>query len=51
MILPAGWAVEDLPRLAVGPDDCAHLFHRGTHPLMVFNQRGEVKDSWGYSVI
>jgi len=47
MRLPAGWVVEDLPGIAVGPDDSVYMFHRGPHPVIVLDRDGEVKASWG----
>lgn len=50
MKLPPGYLVEDLPGLAVSPDDLVYLFHRGEHPLIVLDRDGNFVRSWGDGV-
>jgi len=45
--LPAGWTVGDGVGLATGTDDKIYLIHRGEHPVLVLNRKGEVLHSWG----
>jgi len=48
--LPAGWVLGDVGGVAVDAADNVYVFHRGQHPLIVFDRHGEVRDSWGDGV-
>lgn len=45
--LPSGWTFEESPGVAVGAGERVFVFHRGPHPLMVFESSGAFIRSWG----
>ena len=45
--LPDGWSFLDVGGLAVDSGDILYVFNRSPHPVMVFNQGGELVSSWG----
>jgi DNA-binding beta-propeller fold protein YncE len=45
--LPAGWTFGDVAGVAVDGDDNVLAFHRGDHPLIVFDRQGNFLRSWG----
>jgi DNA-binding beta-propeller fold protein YncE len=48
--LPAGWSLGDVGGLGVDSDDNVYVFHRGEHPLIVFDRDGHYVRSWGDGV-
>jgi len=48
--LPNGWVLEDVGGVAVDAADKVYVFHRGDHPMIVFDREGQVLDSWGDGV-
>src|SRR5579859_7502526 len=48
--LPNGWVLEDVGGVAVDEADKVYVFHRGDHPMIVFDREGQVLDSWGDGV-
>jgi NHL repeat len=45
--LPAGWRIGDVGGVAVDAQDLVYVFNRGAHPMLVFDPRGDLVDSWG----
>jgi DNA-binding beta-propeller fold protein YncE len=45
--LPAGWRLGDVAGVSVDAADNVYVFHRGPHPMIVFDRAGNVLDSWG----
>ena len=45
--LPDGWEFRDVAGVAVDDKDNVHVFNRGEHPMMIFDQRGNFLRSWG----
>lgn len=45
--LPKGRTVADVGGVATLPDGRVVVFHRGSDPVLVFDDRGEVLDVWG----
>lgn len=48
--LPAGWRLGDVAGIAVDRADRVYAFHRGAHPVVVFDRDGNFLDSWGDGV-
>jgi DNA-binding beta-propeller fold protein YncE len=48
--LPAGWQLGDVAGVSVDASDNVYVFHRGPHPMIVFDRAGNVLDSWGDEV-
>lgn len=45
--LPQGWAFGDVAGVAVDHQDNVYAFHRGDHPLIVFDRHGNFLRAWG----
>lgn len=45
--LPAGWVLGDVAAVAVDDKDRVYVFHRGEHPMVVFDRSGKFLRSWG----
>lgn len=45
--LPAGWRLGDVAGVSVDASDNVYVFHRGPHPMIVFDRDGNVISSWG----
>lgn len=45
--LPSGWQLRDVAAVGVDGDDNVYAFHRGEHPVIVFDRRGNFLRSWG----
>ncbi|MCS0500805.1 peptidyl-alpha-hydroxyglycine alpha-amidating lyase family protein [Ancylobacter mangrovi] len=45
--LPPGWALGEVPSVAIDARDRVYVFNRGERPLIVFDREGNVLDSWG----
>lgn len=45
--LPDGWRLGDVAGVGVDRNDRVYLFHRGEHPLMVFDRDGRFLSAWG----
>ena len=48
--LPDGWRLGDVAGVGVDRNDRVYLFHRGEHPLMVFERDGTFVRAWGDGV-
>jgi len=48
--LPDGWTLGDVAAVAVDRADRVYVFHRGAHPLIVFDRDGRFLCSWGDGV-
>ncbi|HEV8501428.1 MAG TPA: peptidyl-alpha-hydroxyglycine alpha-amidating lyase family protein [Casimicrobiaceae bacterium] len=48
--LPDGWRLGDVAGVGVDRNDRVYLFHRGEHPLMVFERDGSFVRAWGDGV-
>jgi DNA-binding beta-propeller fold protein YncE len=48
--LPDGWAFGDVAAVAVDRQDRVYAFHRGPHPMIVFDREGNFLTSWGDGV-
>jgi DNA-binding beta-propeller fold protein YncE len=48
--LPDGWSLNDVAAVAVDGRDQVYVFNRGTHPMVVFDARGNFLRSWGEGV-
>jgi hypothetical protein len=46
-VLPEGWRLGDVAGVGVDRADRVYLFHRGAHPLMVFERDGTFVRAWG----
>jgi len=49
--LPAGWTLGNCSAVAVNKKGEIHVFHRGQHPVLVFDPNGNFLRSWGDGVI
>ncbi len=49
--LPAGWSWREAAGVAVDSQDRVYVFHRGEHPVMVFDSDGSFSHSWGEGLI
>jgi hypothetical protein len=45
--VPEGWQLGDVAGVGVDRNDRVYLFHRGRHPLMIFDRDGNFVDAWG----
>jgi DNA-binding beta-propeller fold protein YncE len=45
--LPAEIELGDVAGIAIDADDRVYLFNRGNHPIVVLNQDGSFRNSWG----
>lgn len=45
-----GLAIGDVGGVAVDEDDRVYVFHRGEHPMLVFDRAGHLLDAWGDGV-
>jgi len=45
--LPQGWSIEDAAGVAVDKNDRVYIYHRGKHPVLVFERDGTFSDAWG----
>ena len=45
--LPKGWAHRDVAGVAVDQEDRVFLICRGDHPIIIYDQQGNFKRSWG----
>ena len=45
--LPKGWAHRDVAGVAVDQEDRVYLICRGDHPVIMYDQQGNFKGSWG----
>ena len=48
--LPDGWEFGDVAAVGVDKKDQVYVFHRGPHPLIVFDRNGNYLRSWGDGV-
>jgi DNA-binding beta-propeller fold protein YncE len=48
--LPDGWTLADVAAVAVDENDNVFVFHRGEHPMIVFDRHGRFLRSWGEGV-
>ncbi|MAG35884.1 MAG: hypothetical protein CL878_06540 [Dehalococcoidia bacterium] len=49
--LPAGWSFGETAGVAVDARDRIYVFHRGEHPLLIFERDGSFVTSWGEGVL
>jgi len=47
---PEGWQFGDVAGVGVDLRDQVYVFHRGEHPLMVFDRAGNFQRAWGESM-
>jgi DNA-binding beta-propeller fold protein YncE len=48
--LPDGWVLGDVAAVGVDRLDRVYVFHRGEHPMIVFDREGNFLKSWGEGV-
>jgi hypothetical protein len=48
--LPDGWELGDVAAVGVDRKDQIYVFHRGEHPMIVFDREGNFLRSWGEGV-
>lgn len=48
--LPDGWQIRDVGGVGVDRQDRVYVFHRGPHPMIVFDRDGNFLTSWGDGV-
>jgi len=48
--LPDGWVLGDVAAVAVDAKDQVVVFHRGEHPVIIFDRDGRFLRSWGDGV-
>ena len=48
--LPDGWNYREATAVAVDEQDRVYVFNRGTCPIVVFDQNGNMLDSWGQGI-
>ena len=48
--LPAGWSWNEAPGVATDSQDRVYVFHRGEHPVLVFDREGNFLRSWGEGI-
>jgi len=48
--LPAGWNLAETPAVSVDAEENVYVFHRGEHPIMVFDKDGKFLRSFGDGV-
>jgi DNA-binding beta-propeller fold protein YncE len=49
--IPAGYSFGAIPGVAVDSKDRVYFFHRGAHPVMIFESSGKFVKSWGDGLI
>jgi DNA-binding beta-propeller fold protein YncE len=49
-VLPDGWTLGEVAAVAVDRLDRVYVFHRGEHPLLVFERDGTFVRSWGEGI-
>jgi hypothetical protein len=47
---PDGWSLHDVAAVGVDARDNVYAFHRGEHPIVVFDRDGNVLRTWGEGV-
>ena len=47
---PEGWRLDDVAAVGVDSQDRVYAFHRGEHPMVVFDRDGNVLRTWGEQV-
>jgi len=47
---PAEWNLHDVAAVAVDRNDNVYAFHRGDHPMVVFDRDGNVLRTWGEDI-
>ena len=47
---PENWRLHDVAAVAVDANDCVYAFHRGEHPVVVFDRDGRVLRTFGEGV-
>ncbi|WP_144140857.1 peptidyl-alpha-hydroxyglycine alpha-amidating lyase family protein [Paraburkholderia sp. BCC1884] len=45
--LPDGWKMGDVAAIGVDHNDQVYVFHRGEHPMLVFDRNGRFLRAWG----
>src|SRR5438132_1029341 len=45
--LPLGWTWNEVAAVATDSKDRLYVFHRGEHPVLIFNRDGSFVASWG----
>ena len=45
--LPDGWSFHEVGAVGVDRNDNVYVFHRGEHPMIVFDRDGNFLRSWG----
>jgi len=48
--LPHGWKLGDVAAIGVDRSDQVYVFHRGEHPMLVFDRDGRFQRAWGEGV-
>ncbi len=48
--LPPGWTIRDVGGIGVDAQDRIYVFHRGEHPMIVFDRDGNFLKSWGEGI-
>ena len=48
--VPDGWTVGDVGGIAVDSADNVFVFHRGEHPMLVFDRHGRLLRAWGEGI-
>ena len=48
--LPQGWNFKECADVAVNSKDRVYAFNRGAHPVIVFDEKGKVLDTWGEGI-
>ena len=48
--LPDGWNYREATAVAVDEQDRVYVFNRGTCPIVIFDQNGNMLDSWGQGI-
>jgi hypothetical protein len=48
--LPDGWELGDVAAVGVDAHDRVYVFHRGGHPMIVFDREGNFITSWGEGI-
>ncbi|KRA55729.1 peptidyl-alpha-hydroxyglycine alpha-amidating lyase family protein [Devosia sp. Root635] len=48
--LPDGWTLGDVAAVGVDGKDNVYVFHRGEHPMIVFDRDGNFRRSWGEDI-
>ena len=48
--IPNDWVYKEATSVAVNSKDDVYIFNRGTHPMIILDTNGTVKNHWGYGV-